>query len=185
EVALASYGDAATVDRVYAIGGTDGMGDPSNQAETGALGATGQWSWSKLPSVPSPRAGSSAAVFGAHLFVFGGTQPSGDADNHILIGDLAVDGAVSKWSTSQATLPGSRRLHATLVDEAGHLHLIGGADDAGSKNDVSMTTLDASGAVGAWSQEPGFEGGRNSHCCVFRGASIYLLGGWDNGPLSD
>src|SRR6185503_15438837 len=80
EVALGSYGGAATVVRFYAIGGTDGMGDPSNQAEMGALGATGQWSWSKLPSVPSPRAGSSAAVFGAHLFVFGGTQPSGDAD---------------------------------------------------------------------------------------------------------
>jgi N-acetylneuraminic acid mutarotase len=79
-------------------------------------------SWVLAPSMPTPRCHSCAAAVNGMLYVFGGTNTSGNVDYNVV---EAFNPATSSW-TAKAPMPtGRSNADATVVD--GLIYVVGGS----------------------------------------------------------
>jgi len=110
--------------------------------------------------------------------VTGGYDES-NAHANVYYAKVNLDGSLSPWQQTTA-MPNARYYHATLVHD-GRLVILGGKNDATEYNSVYAASINASGALGAWSAEPNLPESLYRFAAVtvekFGSDFIYLAGG--------
>lgn len=110
--------------------------------------------WEETTALPAPRFHSSATNDGERIYVSGGLESTGLAQDSLYVGRLDEDGSVTSWETY--TLPEPRSHHASFIRD-GFLYVVHGFSGNAFQNattghkDIIRTQLDAeTGAPGEW-----------------------------------
>lgn len=139
---------AVTVgDRVYAIGGYDGVGYLSNvrSAQTGSSCAAFTSDWRSETPLPGPVTGHAAvsvklANGKKFVYVIGGLNTGGVLTNNVLRTEVYADGTLSGWTSLGPVANSAETMTGTWLLAAGvsgqYLYVIGGATNA-SENMIS------------------------------------------------
>lgn len=151
---------AATVvvtgDGLFLIGGRDASGPVATVWKATLNTTTGKLkAWADNAALPTPRSGAFATVSGAHVFVWGGVDPSGPT-GVVLRGDIAASGdavgQLTQWGepteaqAARMNLPQPRAGAMGFVAN-GTLYYVGGSGSAG---DLWWSTPDAQGNLAGW-----------------------------------
>jgi hypothetical protein len=127
--------------------------------------------WTKLPSLPSPRSTHDSFVIGRKLFVAGGWDLSGSTDESDFHADLAylnLDDAEKGWKTVEQ--PFERRA-LSVAEAGGKLYVLGGLT---SDSGVSRTVDVFDPATDQWSKGPELPAGSKAEGF---GTSAYTIAG--------
>ncbi len=144
----------ATSDGLVVIGGKSAAG-PQPTVWKATLDKTAKLGrWEAEAAMPTGIAEASAALVGDHVFVFGGSDPSGPV-GLVLRGNLGKEAAnlnqIASWDIGGGTtnLPVARTRAAGFTSNSS-LYVIGGADATGLHNEMYWTAIDAQGNVAGW-----------------------------------
>ncbi len=144
----------ATSDGLVVIGGRSAAG-PQPTVWKATLDKTAKLGkWEAEAALPTGIAEASAALVGDHVFVFGGSDPSGPV-GLVLRGNLGKEAAnltqIASWDIGGGTtnLPVARTRAAGFTSNSS-LYLVGGADASGLHNEMYWTAVDAQGNVTGW-----------------------------------
>jgi hypothetical protein len=113
--------------RLHVIGGRQVKGDSDGRSENLAAHEAydvARNEWEVLPGLPRPLAGAAAAVWGGHIYVFGGEQLDPPPDQAFL--DIWRYAPATKIWSHAGTMPAARHgLGAVTLPDG--IHLVGGA----------------------------------------------------------
>lgn len=187
--AFAVVGGASPTNLVYVSGGADSSYAPRAAVYYATIGTNGQLSsWTTTTALPASLAFHASVVATransriktpAFIYVLGGaTDAAGTPASTIYRGTIdSVSGAVTAWTTLSATLPGPVHSLGAVIFR-GDLY-IGGGSAAGNAPVASVyrARIDSTGALGAWTAEPGLPFGRSYDGFGQFGGYLYAFGG--------
>jgi N-acetylneuraminic acid mutarotase len=157
-------------DRVYVAGGYG----PGRSRLTTLFAFTGD-GWTRLASMPGPRAAGGAAIVNGKLYVVGGTTSSTIGTHqglHLAKTMLVYDIARNRWSTRPGPTP---REHLGVAALGGTIYAVGGRT-AGF--DTNMRLVEAFvPRIGRWSKLPPLPGRRGGTGAAGIGRWIVSVGG--------
>ena len=163
--------------RIYVVGGWSGTSG-LRKVYYAEVQPSGLGEWTVAPDLPIKLFRHSVAAYNDVLYVTGGYDES-DAHASVYYAKVNLDGSLSPWQQTTA-MPNPRYYHATLVHD-GRLVILGGKNDATEYNSVYAASINASGALGAWSAEPNLPESLYRFAAVtvekFGSDFIYLAGG--------
>ena len=171
-------GAAAVVGPVYLyIGGSDGTAATDTTFFTRAVGTGNLDRWAAGPTLPAPRSDAAVAAVGNTLYLLGGYGPDGKPTSTVFSLSIANDGTIGQWKAETAlTLPGPRA-GASAVPVSDGLVVLGGTDGTAATRSVWKTQANASGVLGAWTnQYPLFEANMDGYAAHV-GDVIFVVGG--------
>lgn len=177
-VALERPAAVAHGDRVYLIGGDDGVSAALDAVLGGTVAPSGAVEgWEALSAVlPAPRVGHAAVVVGDHVFVMGGaTAIGGGAQRAVLVSALGPDGPTG-WSTTSALA--SLAPAASAVTDGTRIWLASGAT-------LQVAEVGAGGALGAWEALPDIDGAAPSLELARSAGALFAIGGLASGVGRD
>jgi N-acetylneuraminic acid mutarotase len=158
--------------RLYAIGGRDANGDPTDVAERyDAVADT----WTVLAPLPEPRDHAAAVYDGeGHILVIGGAGVSGNPQTSVFSYDLAN----GIWSTI-ASQPTALQGQAAVLGANGRAYVLGGS--TGSSETDAVYVYDPS--IGEWSVGPSLITARSSAAVALDDDGFICAMGGDAGAL--
>ena len=163
--------------RIYVVGGWSGT-TGLRKVYYAEVQPNGLGEWMTAPDLPIKLFRHSVAAYAGVLYVTGGYDES-NAHANVYYAKVNLDGSLSPWQQTTA-MPNARYYHATLVHD-GRLVILGGKNDATEYNSVYAASINASGALGAWSAEPNLPESLYRFAAVtvekFGSDFIYLAGG--------
>lgn len=178
---------------LYALGGKDASGNPTNSIYVAKIGANGEpqlWHptdsnknnwvyWYSAGTLSSTRSDSAAVAYNNRIYLLGG-RSSGGPVNTSEYADINPTGTLGSW-TAGTTLPSATYGHSAQIYND-RLYIVGGASSVGGAptGNVHFTRLSASGAMNTWVQTTSFPTGRISNggnISVIWGAYLYVSGG--------
>jgi hypothetical protein len=170
--------------QIFYIGGSDGTTAQSTVYVAATVGAGNFDKWTEGPALPEARANASAVYIAGSIYVIGGSDASGAPTKTVYV--LSPDsqtGALGEWSTADyLALPQPRSGAAAAISPDGLL-LVGGRDASGPVTTTYKTLLNATGKLGAWSEEQALNYPQTDATAVLVGDYLWLYGGSDaNGP---
>jgi hypothetical protein len=174
--------------RILFIGGSDGQAATPDVFVAPVVDSGTFDKWDEGPALPAGRSDAGVAFLGGSIYVVGGRDENGDpTDSTFILTPDPETGDLGAWRDGKdektpLTLP-EPRSGAALVALGDGLLLVGGTGPDGVTKSVWKSTLDAKGALGAWT--PGNELNQPSTqaVAVQNGDYIWLYGGSDaNGP---
>jgi len=141
-------------------------------------------SWTESTTMPQTAAGHTGIAWNGHMYALGGVQ-GGAYSSAVQVAPLNSNGGVSNWG-SGLSLPAARKAHCSTAYN-GRLYVLGGYNSAGAyQNDVYIATLSGSGAISSWQNGAyNFSGPRAFFSCVASSGYLYIMGGTDNGVLTN
>jgi len=166
---------------LFVAGGElDTDGTPTDAVWSAPLAADGTvGAWSGTTSLPEPRDGATAVVHHDVVYLVGGRNGSGVADQ-VLLGRLAPGGSVGPWEVTTPMLREHVDLGAAVVDE--RLYAFGGWDGGGVL-EAEVAAIGADGTLGAWAYTTPLPGVRSSGMGFAYGDHVYLVSG-DDGTIT-
>jgi hypothetical protein len=173
------------------IGGSDGTAATStvyqSTVDKGNFSA-----WADGPALPEARTDFGVATLTGTAFVIGGTGPDGKATNTVWVLPTVGDkGDLGTWAPAQdakkqaITLP-EPRAGAAVVAVTDGILVAGGRDADGKPSKVVWkSTLDTSGALGAFVEQAALLDGVADAGSALVGEFVWIWGGTDaNGPTA-
>lgn len=122
--------------KLYRIGGFAAMNEPDEEKNLVSQPTVAAFdpqtkNWTELPALPEPRSSHDAAVVGDTIYVAGGWQLNGDADQiwHSTAWQMDLSADKPEWKPLPA--PGFHRRALALAAHNGKLYVIGGMDEDG------------------------------------------------------
>jgi uncharacterized repeat protein (TIGR01451 family) len=163
---------------IAVVGGRNVAGAPVASVFTtqvladGSLGA-----WSAQPALPQQIRSHALAASpdGSYLYVVGGWDGQRRRSD-IWRAALTADGSVIAW-TKIGDYPSAVANHDAYV--VGHrLYVVGGTDSAGQAlSNVYYASIQANGALGAWTPVRDLPEGRHNHSVAVHNNRLYVVGG--------
>lgn len=163
---------------VYLLGGR-GLQSMTNQVWHAKVSEDGTLSqWTTVESMPNPRFHNSAALYDGRLYISGGIQPDGVAQNNLYDTTIEPDGSLGAWRTRALTVPRSH--HASFAHK-GYLYLAMGFHG----NPFQNATTDYQGIIRAklsqddlqWEVYASSPHGLSTHASTKVGDCLYIFGG--------
>lgn len=146
-------------------------------------------SWTEGPALPSAVKNESAAFLGGSVYVFGGTDASGQPTKtaYVLTIDPAT-GQLGQWqSAADAKLPidlPAPRTAAAIAVASDGLVIVGGDGGSGPVADVWKSTIDKGGKLTAWAPQASLFRPQSHAIASIIGSYIWVYAGQDaNGPV--
>ena len=154
---------------------------------SGNAGSLVNTSWTKTTALPALRgfsAGAIATSFNSlvpaaangFVYVLGGLDASGTAQNTVYYAQINSDGTVGTWNTT-TSLPQPLFGHAVAIFH-GRLYVAGGNDASGTPTKtVYSAVIEVDGTLGFWSTYTALPTAVAYHQLVTAGGVLYILGG--------
>lgn len=174
---------------LYVIGGLDSAGQPSTQVwftRVALDGSTGVWQ--ATTPLPAALRAPSAVVFGGYIYLAGGANGQGMAQNRTYRARINDIGTLGPWQAS-LLLP-EPLSHGALVSFGPFLYAVGGETEATSPLRASQTGSESSRihlarvdlrsrdlASPGWSTTESMNKGRSKHSAIFAGGSLFVTSG--------
>ncbi len=169
-----------------ATGGNLFVADTSNINLTllgGNVGATSAWT-DQSSNKPSAINLATSVGYNGFLYILGGLNSGGTAQDTVQYSKLNTDGSTGAW-TNQATnkLPAVRYAASSAVAN-GYVYVLGGINSGGTVQDtVYYAKLNADGSTGAWTDQTSnkLSAPRRSATTVIANGYLYVIGGLTTG----
>jgi len=194
--ARTKFGATVWNNRIYVVGGLDGAAAVTNtvyispQLNSGGNIAADSWvSDADVPDVA--RYGGAVTAYANNLYLFGGTNTTGNYLSDAQFTQINTDGTIDAW-TFTTRLPGQIS-QADAFAANGYIYVVGGRSATSTCAPqtviapVSANTTIATGnnptGVGEWSQtNVNFKGGRYGAATTYTGGKMYVMGGGCTSP---
>lgn len=174
---------------LYAIGGLDAAGQPTNSVFFARVGRNGSVDpWQSTTPLPGALRAPSAAIFAGWIYVVGGADAAGMSIRSTWRAPVDSSGAVGAWQ-AMADLPVALS-HSALVSFGPFLYSVGGetasttpirATQSGSEtSDVRLARVDLRTrdlTATGWSTTESMGKARSKHGAVFAGGSLLVTSG--------
>jgi hypothetical protein len=137
---------------LYYIGGQSGTGVPTANVYYAAPTGSGDvTSWSTASNVlPQARTEHSAAVWDNRIFVVGGNNSSGVAQNTVYVSPQLNSGGNITSAWTSATSFDVARSGLSAITYANNLYILGGYTGSAFLSDVQVAKINSDGTLGAW-----------------------------------
>jgi hypothetical protein len=159
------------------IGGSDGTtASPTtyvSQVDNGTFG-----SWSEGPALPAARTGAAMTTLNGTVYLIGGTGTDGAPTDTVYTIGLDPDTSkLTDWKTLDQKLP-EPRSGATAVAVSDGIVVLGGRDkDNKVSGSVWKSTLDSTGKLQAFKEQPGLVHPVANAAAAFAGTFLWVYGG--------
>lgn len=145
------------LNKLYILGGTDSTFTNTNAVELGTIDSYGEIaSWQTLTSLPFPLSlGSAVSTDDKIYFAGGNTAPTFDpttASQAVYMATINPDGTIGTWEEA-GQLP-DKMFGFGMVENNGHLAIIGGNRTTGISNSVSTAKIRPDGTLEPWILQP-------------------------------
>lgn len=160
---------------IYALGGSDGAGNPTFLAYSAPLnptGGVGGWS-ALLSSLPLSLRHHGAAAYAGRLYVTGGFSAA--IQDGVYFAPLQPDGTLGSWRPTTSLTPSLYR-HKTVAWN-GYLYVIGGDNGSGPVPDVRFAKILSDGTVGSWSATAALPKPLRDAAVAAADGRLYVIGG--------
>lgn len=137
--------------------------------------------WETAPppgTLPAPRSGAAAVVYGSHVYVSGGFDGI-YYSSAVFRAEIYADGSLGGWSTV-GYLPVGLYGHQAVAAR-GRLYILGGSVSGEARAEVWSADISSAGAMGDWQPESSFNEGVYFHAAALAGSRIYVAGGYKSG----
>ena len=175
---------------LYIIGGSDSVGNFSNQVFEAKINSDGTLSQWQLDSstLPGSVINASSIAIGDTLYVVGGQTAylSGQlGQNTIYEASINQDGSLGNFSTDPITLP-TALASASLVSYLNKLYVIGGVDENGTfLNTIFYSSINSNGTLSQWHTSiVNLPLTLQTPSSVVVGSELYVIGGANIDTLS-
>ncbi|MDV3293484.1 MAG: hypothetical protein LYZ70_04365 [Nitrososphaerales archaeon] len=169
----------ADFQRIYCIGGSNGIGY-SNSVEYASISSSGSIGiWSAGAAYPQVSAGQSCVAAVIYIYCVGGYDGSSRTTS-VNYAQPAGSG-LGAW-TSATAYPFAVELQSCAAYNS-VIYCVGGFDGLKYHNQTYLATVSSSGAIGAWSASTSYPTGVEGQSCVINGGYIYCIGGSTNGGI--
>jgi len=139
----------------------------------------GGWETAAPPdTLPAPRSGAAAVVYGSHVYLSGGFDGV-YYSSAVFRAEIAADGSLGAWLTA-GYMPEGLYGHQAVAAR-GRLYILGGSVSGEARNEVWSADLSSAGAIGAWQTEIAFNDAVYFHAAALAGSRIYVAGGYKSG----
>jgi hypothetical protein len=185
-----NHGTVAYNGYLYAISGTQNLAASASvyYAPISASGTVGSWqTTTAIPTYESNAGYHFDFAYDNYLYVAGGITSGGNMTSSIMEAPINSNGTVGAWQLASA-LPSVLYSESTAIYN-GYLFVSGGIYSTSSPGDygtstVWMASINASGTIGTWQQEPSLPTIYYGHPMVTSNGYLYILGGFANGNQS-
>lgn len=188
---------------LYALGGTDGTGNPEAGVEYAPIAGNGSLSsaWhfthnsgddgtSFVAGFSTARLNFGAVAYNGYLYVYGGNDGGTNFYNTVEYAPINSNGTVGTWNTTSSFITGRWNFGSAAYN--GYLYLLGGGSGSGSLNDVQYAPFNGNGTLGAWHYThnstddgttfvAGFTTARSANGAVAYNGYLYVMGGQNSG----
>ena len=138
----------------------------------------GAWQTAAPPdTLPAPRSGAAAVVYGSHVYVSGGFDGV-YYSSAVFRAEIYADGSLGGWETA-GYMPTGLYGHQAVAAR-GRLYVMGGFSGV-ARGEVWSADISSAGAIGAWQPESEFSEAVYFHAAALAGSRIYVTGGYKLG----
>ena len=139
----------------------------------------GGWETAVPPgTLPAPRSGAAAVVYGSHVYVSGGFDGV-YYSSAVFRAEIYADGSLGDWGTA-GYMPVGLYGHQAVAAR-GRLYILGGSVSGVGRAEVWSADLSSAGAIGVWQAEIAFNEAVYFHAAALAGSRIYVAGGYKSG----
>lgn len=172
--AAAGSGYAVSGNRLYVIGGYNGVG---SQIQSTTLNSstcsTGTWQQDATGYTPGNVGNHSAAAYNGYLYVVG---TGGGTSSQVYSAQVNSDGTLGAWT--QVSSLNTTRNKESMIVVGGYLYVAGGVDSGGNNlASVEYAKITGPGTLGSWTTTNSLSVGRSNFALVVHNGYIYALGG--------
>jgi N-acetylneuraminic acid mutarotase len=138
--------------------------------------------WAATNSLPLGTGAHATVVYGAYIYVVGGSPDGYSVIDNVRYAPLNADGSVGGWS-STTSLPFARGAHSAVAFN-GYMYAIGGSTDfTATVDEVLVAPINEDGSLGAWTATTALPDGRFYHSSLAFNGFVYVVGGTYDGGL--
>lgn len=167
----------ADFQRIYCVGGTNGVGY-LNSVEYASISSSGSiGTWAAGPAYPQVSAGHSCVAVVVYIYCIG----SYDGSSRTTSVNYAqpTGSGLGAWNSATA-YPFPVELQS-CASYNGVIYCVGGFDGQKYHNQTYFAQLPSSGVIGAWSSSTPYPTAVEGQSCVTNGGYIYCIGGGTSG----
>ena len=180
---------------VYVMGGQNTSGTAQSTVYYAKLNVDGSvGSWQTAVNSPAARYFATSVVYNGYVYIFGGDNTGGTAQNTALYAKLNADGSTGVWN-STSTMPGTQIVAASVAAN-GYVYVIGGAPGFSTvyyslactaNNSGSGGCTGTPGTVGTWQSAAHTLplSGREYLTAAVANGYVYAFGGLNGSAKSD
>jgi hypothetical protein len=126
-------------------------------------------------TLPAPRTGAAAVVYGSHVYVSGGFDGV-YYSSAVFRAEVNPDGSLGAWGLA-GFMPAGLYGHQAVAAR-GRLYILGGSAFGAARDEVWSADISSAGALGAWEKEPALDDPVYFHAAAQSGSRIYVAGGY-------
>jgi len=126
-------------------------------------------------TLPAPRTGAAAVVYGSHVYLSGGFDGV-YYSSAIFRAETYADGTLGPWGLA-GFMPAALYGHQAVAAR-GRLYILGGSGFGAAHDEVWSADISSAGALGSWEAEPKLNAPVYFHAAALAGGRIYVAGGY-------
>ncbi|GEM_PF-1293066 len=173
---------------LYVIGGINLTGTRYNDIQHCPINADGSVGTcvQQTNAFTTARSAHTSVVYNGYIYIIGGRNGAGVAQNDIQYCPINADGSVGTCVQQTNAFTTARSDHTSVVYN-GYIYIIGGTDGAATpQNDIQYCPINADGSVGTCVQQTNaFTTARSAHTSVVYNGYLYVIGGNSGGTYQN
>jgi len=185
--AVEGVGEASVDGYVFAVGGADSSGVPTNGVFSAQITGTSLAAFTAVNTLPAARAYSAVTALSGYLYCIGGVATSGGApQNSVYYAQINADGGLGAWQTG-GTIPSALWRSSVVgisttgsgANPNGRLFLVGGGTSTSAATNLCWySQVAVGGAPGAWTATtPSLPAARAGGALVNSNGFLCYIGG--------
>ncbi|MBI2833570.1 MAG: hypothetical protein HYX76_03980 [Acidobacteria bacterium] len=173
---------------IYALGGQTSPGGPTEHLATvehasiypdGSLGA-----WTATSAMTTRRVEFAAVTNGTFVYALGGYGGAPYFHDTVDRAEINPDGSLGPWALDPFHMTTARYGFSAAIG-GNHIYVFGGTDGTIYLSSIESCEIMPDGSLGPWQIVGSLPSARVNMAAVVVGGFVYIIGGFDTGPLSE